>query len=132
MDLANTSTTWSVANTLDADDCWTTLKACAVSTINDAKLFLKVRAGCNIVQNLRGKNQQEQAEWILKRSKNKLPAKLESSLRYCLRKQNGSGFGFHDDVSPEKRPRHALADDHDDVSPGKRPRHVLADEAIME
>ena len=117
---------------LDEDDCWTMLKACSISTFSDAKQFLSVRAGCNIVQNCRGKNQQEQAEWILKRSKNKLPAKLESSLRYCLRKQNGSGFGFHDDVSPEKRPRHALADDHDDVSPGKRPRHVLADEAIME
>ena len=132
VDLANTATTWSVANILDEDDCWTTLKACSISTISDAKQFLRVRAGCNIVQNCRGKNQQEQAEWILKRSKNKLPAKLESALRYCLRKQNGSGFGFHDDVSPEKRPRHALADDHDDVSPGTRPGHVLADEAIME
>ena len=57
------------------------------SARNEGKLFLRVRAGCNIVQNKRGKIQVDEASSLL--AKGPLPDKLASALRYCITVHGG-------------------------------------------
>ena len=89
-DLAHTIITWSVSSQLEQDHAWQVLKGVAYAAVNEAKLFLKVRAGCNIVQNKRGKDQIDQASCIL--TKGQLPGKLASALRHCISVHGGGGL----------------------------------------
>ena len=86
-DLSTNVAAWSVSCLLDKVDDWLVLKAAATAAHNEGKLFLRVRAGCNIVQNKRGKIQVDEASSLL--AKGPLPDKLASALRYCITVHGG-------------------------------------------
>ena len=120
-DLAHTIITWSVSSQLEQDHAWQVLKGVAYAAVNEAKLFLKVRAGCNIVQNMRGKDQIDQATRIL--SEGPMPATLTSALRQCA---NAHACGRFKRLQSDNHHVSQPAQSIQDRSPPKRQRRNRA------
>ena len=121
-DLAHTIITWSVSSQLEQDHAWHVLKGVALAAVNEAKLFLRVRAGCTIVQNMRGKDQIDQATRIL--SKGPMPATLTSALRQLAHAQACGRFKrLQSDNHHVSQPAQSIQD----RSPPKRQKRRSAD-----
>ena len=122
-DLAHTIITWSVSSQLEQDHAWHVLKGVALAAVNEAKLFLRVRAGCTIVQNMRGKDQIDQATRILS-SKGPMPAALTSALRQLAHAQACGRFKrLQSDNHHVSQPAQSIQD----RSPPKRQKRRSAD-----
>ena len=111
-----------MSSQLEQDRAWHVLKEDALAAVNEAKLFLRVRAGCTIVQNMRGKDQIDQATLILQ--KGKLPGKLESALRQFANVQACGRFKrLQSDNHHVSQPAQSIQD----RSPPKRQKRRSAD-----
>ena len=91
VDLSTMVTTWNVKAELEENELWIAARKRATEAANDGKKFLRVRAACNIVQHMKGKDQIDNAKAIL--TKGSLPEKLTSALNAAIKQNGGANSG---------------------------------------